>query len=169
MAEVAGFTYVGILSAGFDSRVNEIANATRLPLGTLVYAYGALRALWSWRPARWEVTIDGAEHSFTGYAVAVSNSGVFGGGMWLVPDASLDDGLLDVVFTEDRPKIGYLRGLTKVFKGDHVHEPGFRILRGREVTFQADRAFTAYADGDPIADLPATVTVAAGALRVIAP
>ena len=30
---------------GFDSDVNEIANATRLPLGTLVYAYGALRAL----------------------------------------------------------------------------------------------------------------------------
>ena len=40
-------SYVGILSAGFDSEVNEIANSTRLPLGTQVYAYGALRALWS--------------------------------------------------------------------------------------------------------------------------
>ena len=169
VAQAAGVTFVGILSAGFDSRVHEIANGTRLPLGTLVYAYGALRALWSWRPARWEVTIDGAALSFTGYAVAVSNSGVFGGGMWLVPDASLDDGLLDVVFTEDRPKIGYLRGLTKVFKGDHVQEPGFRILRGGEVTFRADRGFTAYADGDPIGDLPATVRVLGGALRVIAP
>ena len=169
VAEAGGRTYVGILSAGFDSRVNEIANGTRLPLGTLVYAYGALRALASWKPARWEVTIDRAEHSFTGYAVAVSNSGVFGGGMWLVPDARLDDGLLDVVFTEDRPRAGYLRGLTKVFKGEHVHEPGFRILHGREVTFRADRAFTAYADGDPIGDLPAAVTVVAGALRVIVP
>jgi len=169
VAEAGGRTYVGILSAGFDSRVNEIANGTRLPLGTLVYAYGALRALASWKPARWEVTIDGAEHSFTGYAVAVSNSGVFGGGMWLVPDARLDDGLLDVVFTEDRPRAGYLRGLTKVFKGEHVHEPGFRILHGREVTFRADRAFTAYADGDPIGELPTTIRVVAGALRVIVP
>ena len=169
VAEAGGRTYVGILSAGFDSRVNEIANGTRLPLGTLVYAYGALRALASWKPARWEVTIDGADHEFTGYAVAVSNSGVFGGGMWLVPDARLDDGLLDVAFTEDRPRAGYLRGLTKVFKGEHVHEPGFRILHGREVTFRADRAFTAYADGDPIGELPATVRVVAGALRVIVP
>jgi diacylglycerol kinase family enzyme len=149
--------------------VNEIANATRLPLGTQVYLYGALRALWRWRPARWEVVIDGAEHTFSGYAVAVSNSGVFGGGMWLVPDAELDDGLLDVVLTADRPKHAYLRGLGKVFKGTHVDEPGIQILRGREVTFRADRPFAAYADGDPIADLPVTVRVAPGALRVIAP
>jgi YegS/Rv2252/BmrU family lipid kinase len=169
VAEAGGRIYVGILSAGFDSDVNEIANGTRLPLGTFVYLYGALRALAFWKPARWEVTIDGTPHAFTGYAVAVSNSGVFGGGMWLVPDASIDDGMLDVAFTTHRPKATYLRGLGKVFKGTHVDEPGFEILRGREVTFSADRPFTAYADGDPIADLPATVRVRPGALRVIVP
>jgi YegS/Rv2252/BmrU family lipid kinase len=169
VAEAGGRVYVGILSAGFDSDVNAIANATRLPLGTLVYAYGALRALWSWRPAQWHVSVDGTEHSFSGYAVAVANSGVFGGGMWLVPDASLDDGLLDVAFTEHRPKTTYLRGLNKVFKGAHVNDPGFTIVRGREITFHADRPFAAYADGDPIAELPTTVRVLPGALRVIVP
>ena len=169
VGEAGGRTYVGILSAGFDSDVNRIANGTRLPLGTQVYAYGALRALLSWKPADWEVDIDGARHTFSGYAVAVANSGVFGGGMWLVPDASVDDGLLDVTFTMDRPKLAYLRGLKQVFDGTHVDSPGFTIHRGREVTFRADRPFTAYADGDPIAELPATVRVLAGAMRVIAP
>jgi YegS/Rv2252/BmrU family lipid kinase len=169
VGEAGGRTYVGILSAGFDSDVNRIANGTRLPLGTQVYAYGALRALWSWKPANWDVEIDGAHHEFSGYAVAVANSGVFGGGMWLVPDASVDDGLLDIAFTMDRPKLAYLRGLKQVFDGTHVDSPGFTIHRGREVTFRADRPFTAYADGDPIAELPATVRVLAGALRVIAP
>ena len=169
VAEAAGKVYVGILSAGFDSEVNRIANSTRLPLGTQVYAYGALRALWSWKPADWLVTIDGAEHRFSGYAVAVANSGVFGGGMWLVPDASLTDGLLDVTLTADQPKREYLLGLNRVFKGTHVEQPGFTILRGREITFGASRPFTAYADGDPIADLPTTVRVLPGALRVIVP
>ena len=169
VAEAGGTVYVGILSAGFDSVVNEIANATRLPLGTQVYAYAALRALPAWKPAHWKVTVDGAEHAFSGYAVAVSNSGVFGGGMWLVPDAELDDGLLDVAFTEDRSKTAYLRALNKVFKGTHVHDPGFTILRGREVTFRADRPFVSYADGDPVASLPVTVRVLPQALRVIAP
>jgi YegS/Rv2252/BmrU family lipid kinase len=169
VAEAGGRVYVGILSAGFDSEVNALANATRLPLGTQAYAYGALRTLWTWRPADWQVTVDGTPHAFSGYAVAVANSGVFGGGMWLVPDARLDDGLLDVAFTADRPKRAYLRGLTRVFKGTHVDAPGFTIVRGREITFRADRPFTAYADGDPIADLPTTVRVLPGALRVLVP
>lgn len=169
VAEAGGRVYVGILSAGFDSDVNEIANRTRLPLGTLVYLYGALRALARWKPAHWHVTVDGTEHEFTGYAVAVANSGVFGGGMWLVPDARIDDGLLDVAFTSAKPKLQYLRGLGQVFKGAHVGQPGFELTQGREITFGADRPFTAYADGDPIADLPATVRVKPQALRVIAP
>jgi YegS/Rv2252/BmrU family lipid kinase len=169
VAEAGGRVYVGILSAGFDSDVNEIANGTRLPLGTLVYLYGALRALARWKPARWHVTVDGSEHEFCGYAVAVANSGVFGGGMWLVPDAQIDDGLLDVAFTTAQPKLEYLRGLRRVFKGAHVGQPGFELTQGREITFRADRPFTAYADGDPIADLPATVRVKPASLRVIAP
>jgi YegS/Rv2252/BmrU family lipid kinase len=170
VADAGGATYVGILSAGLDSDVQVVANGTRLKrLGPLVYLYGVLVALRRWRPAQWTVEIDGAAHTFRGYAVAVANSGVFGGGMWLVPDAALDDGLLDVAFTLDKPKAAYLRGLTKVFRGAHVDEPGFDIHRGREITFHADRPFTAYADGDPIAELPATVRVVPGGLRVIAP
>jgi YegS/Rv2252/BmrU family lipid kinase len=169
VAAAGGRTYVGILSAGIDSDVQEIANGTRLPLGGLVYVYGTLRALRSWRPAHWDVAIDGAERSFDGYSVAVANSGVFGGGMWLVPDAEVDDGMLDVVLIADQPKARYLRSLPKVFKGTHLEEPAITVVRGREISFRADRPFTAYADGDPVADLPATVRVLPAALRVIAP
>ena len=54
-------------------------------------------------------------------------------------------------------------------KGTHVHEPGLEIVRGRRVSFHADRPFAAYADGDPIAELPATVEILPGTLRVLAP
>ena len=96
--------------------------------------------------------------------MAVANSGVFGGGMYLVPDAALDDGLLDVVLIgEHRPSAASCANLPKVFKGTHVDEPGARTsCAAREVAFHADRPFTAYADGDPIAELPATVARAPG-------
>ena len=61
--------------------MQDVADRTRLPLGGFVYLYGTLRAIVRWRPARFEVTVDGAERTFSGYSVAVSNSGVFGGGM----------------------------------------------------------------------------------------
>ena len=169
VAEVDGRTYLGIASAGLDSDVQDFANATRLPLGGAVYLVGTLKVLARWKAANWTVTIDGEEHRFAGYSVAVCNSGVFGSGMYLVPDASLEDGLLDVVFSGEVPKHRYLANLPKVFKGTHVNEPELTILRGREVTFTADRPYTAYADGDPIADLPATFRVVPGCLRVLVP
>jgi YegS/Rv2252/BmrU family lipid kinase len=169
VAEAGGAAYLGIASAGIDSDVQDIANATRVPLGELIYVYATLRALRGWRHARWQVVVDGEAQSFTGYSVAVANSGVFGGGMYLVPDASLDDGLLDVVLTRSCPKWRYLSSLPKVFKGTHVESEDLTILRGREVAFHADRPFRAYADGDPIAELPVTIRVVPRSLKVLVP
>ena len=169
VADAGGRPYLGIASAGFDSDVQVIANSTRLPLGGAVYAYSTLAALRSWKDARWHVEVDGTAHDFTGYSVAVANSGVFGGGMQLVPHASLDDGELDVLLTHSAPKAGYLRNLPRVFKGAHVGEPNLVFLRGKEVAFHADRPFAAYADGDPIAELPVTIRVRPRALKVLAP
>jgi YegS/Rv2252/BmrU family lipid kinase len=169
VADADGAAYLGIASAGIDSDVQDIANGTRLPLGGQVYLYGTLRALRTWKAARWTVWVDGEERSFTGFSVSVCNSGVFGGGMYLVPDAEVDDGLLEVVISEDAPKRRFLLNLGRVFKGTHVDEPTFHVLRGREVRFDADRPFRVYADGDPIAALPATIRVQPGALRILVP
>ncbi len=161
--------YLGIASAGIDSDVQDIALETRLKLGSLVYLYGTLRALGTWKPATWTVTADGEQHTFDGYSVAVANSGMFGGGMRYVPDASLDDGLLDVVLCGESSKRAYLQGIPKVFKGTHVGDPALRFLKAREVTFSASRPYVAYADGDPLAELPCTITVQPRSLRVLAP
>jgi len=169
VAEAGGRTYLGIASAGFDSDVQDIANATKVRLGELVYVYATLRALRGWHHARWQVVVDGEARSFDGYSVAVANSGVFGGGMYLAPDARLDDGMLDVVTIAAQSKFRYLKGLPKVFKGTHLSDPAVTLVQCREVTFTAERPFTAYADGDPIADLPVTVRAFPGSLRVVAP
>lgn len=164
-------TFLGIASCGFDSDANRIANQTRLVKGNLVYAYGAIRALTGWRPATFELTLDGERtHVLTGYSVAAANSKAYGGGMYAAPDAELDDGLLDVVTCSDMPKRRLLLSLLpKVFKGTHVDEPEVTVLRAAEVTVAADRPFTLYADGDPIAELPVTVRVLPGAIRVLLP
>ena len=169
VADVGGRAFLGIASAGIDSDVQVVADGTRLPLGGLVYVYGVLRSIARWQPAAWTVTVDGVRHAFAGYSVAVANSGVFGGGMRLAPQARLDDGLLDVVLIADVPRRRYLATLPRVFRGTHVRRPGVRFLRGREVAFAADRPFDVYADGDPQAPLPVTIRVQPGVLRVRAP
>lgn len=169
VAEVNGVPFLGIASLGFDSDANRIANETRLVRGNLVYVYAALRALAAWRHACFEVTVDGRRHEVTGFSVAVANSKAYGGGMFLVPHAELDDGRLDVLMIEHYPKARWIADVPKVFKGKHTDSPHGRFVRGERVEIDADRPFTVYADGDPIAELPATVTVAKQALRVVVP
>jgi YegS/Rv2252/BmrU family lipid kinase len=162
-------TFIGIASCGFDSEANRIANQARFVRGNLVYTYGGLRALLRWRAARFELLLDGEPLSMTGYTVAVANSAAYGGGMLLAPDASLQDGRFDVVLVSDTSKLAFLRSLPKVFRGEHVTLPEVTILRAREVEVSADRRFTMYADGDPIAELPVKLKVLPGAVRVIVP
>jgi YegS/Rv2252/BmrU family lipid kinase len=170
LAQVGDRTFIGIASCGFDSAANRIANETRLVRGNAVYAYGALRALLTWRPANFKVTLDGREPiALAGFSVAAANSKAYGGGMLLAPDASLEDGLLDVVTISDMPRLRFLRLLPTVFDGSHTSVPAVRVVRAREVEVSADRQFVMYADGDPIAELPVTVRALPRAVRVLVP
>jgi YegS/Rv2252/BmrU family lipid kinase len=170
LGEVDGKTFIGIASCGFDSEANRIANETKVVRGNLVYAYGALRALAGWRPARFTLKLDDAPpRTVAGYTVAAANSKAYGGGMLMAPDASTNDGLLDVVIVGEVAKLKFLRLLPTVFKGEHVRQPGVEVVRAAQVQVSADRPFTMYADGDPIASLPVTVRAVPNALKVIVP
>jgi YegS/Rv2252/BmrU family lipid kinase len=169
VGEVNGSAFVGIASLGLDSEANRIANRSRLVRGKAVYLYAGLRALASWRHARFEVRVDGERHVARGYSVAVANSKAYGGGMFLVPHAQLDDGRLDVLIAGEQSKLRYLRHIPKLFRGTHIEDPAAQFLRGERIEVTADRPFTVYADGDPIAELPARITVDPRSLRLIAP
>jgi YegS/Rv2252/BmrU family lipid kinase len=169
VANVEGTPYMGIASFGLDSDANRIANDAKLVKGDAVYVYAALRALWAWKPATFTVTVDGERHEFSGYSVAVGNSKAYGGGMFLLPMAELDDGKLDVMLSKQSGKLRCLLELPKVFKGTHVDSEFTEFLRGEEIEVSADRPFVIYADGDPIGATPAVMRVERRCLRVIAP
>jgi YegS/Rv2252/BmrU family lipid kinase len=170
LGDVDGRPFIGIASCGFDSEANRIANETTLVKGDLVYAYGALRALAAWTPARFDVEFDGGERrSFSGFSIGACNAKAYGGGMFVAPDAELDDGLFDVVMYSHGTKRRFLYNLGRCFRGRLQESPSIHTVRARSVRISADRPFAMYADGDPIADLPCTVTTRAGALRVLVP
>ena len=171
LGEVGGRAFIGIASAGFDSDANRIANEAPARLGNLVYAYGAIRALVAWRPARFEIELDppGERHTFVGFTVAAANSRAYGGGMFMAPEAALDDGKLDIVVCEHVSKPRALANLPRVFKGTHVQLPSVHVFRAAEVAISADRPFVLYADGDPIGELPVRVRAVPAAVKVIVP
>ncbi len=161
--------FLGIASIGFDSDVQERALASTLPLGQLVYLYGSLATIAAWKHADFDCTVDGEPIEVRGWSVAVANSGVYGGGMRLAPDASMTDGVLDLVTTSATSRRRFLRSLPTVFRGTHVHHDSVAVRPAHEVRLDADRPFRVFADGDPVGSLPATVTVRPGAVRTLLP
>jgi len=169
VGEVNGRRFLGIVSVGFDSVANELANETKWLRGNLVYAYSGVRTLLGWKPARFTIQVGEERERFTGYSVSVANSRAFGGGMFIAPDADLADGEFDVVTIGKVGKLRFLSNLPKVFKGTHVEEDEVRVFRTARLELSASRPFPVYADGEHLSDLPASLRILPQALRVIVP
>ena len=169
VGEVNGKRFLGIASVGFDSEANRIANETHFLRGNLVYAYAALRALAGWKPARFTIAVGEERVRLSGYSVCVANSKAYGGGMYVAPDAELDDGEFDIVTIGEVGKLRFVGNLPKVFKGTHVEEDEVRVIRTSHLEVSASRPFEVYADGEHLTDLPAKLRVLPRALSVIVP
>jgi len=159
---------VGSVYAGVDSRASQIVDRVhRLP-SRLQYPYAAVRALASYRPTTYRIAVDGQARDHVAATVVVANSGYYGSGMHIAPDASPCDGLLDVVVIGAASRLQLIRSMPKVYDGRHVELDEVVVLRGREVSVSATSPVTAYGDGEEIAPLPFTARVRPGALRVLA-
>lgn len=169
VGEANGKRFLGIVSVGFDSEANRLANETSFMRGNLVYAYAAIRTLLSWKPGRFTIRVGEERMRFSGYSVSVANSRAFGGGMFIAPDAELDDGEFDIVTVGEVGKLRFVGNLPKVFKGTHVNEDEVRVFRAARLELTASRPFPVYADGEHLTDLPASLRVLPGALSVLVP
>ncbi|AYL40205.1 hypothetical protein CNQ36_32765 (plasmid) [Streptomyces fungicidicus] len=158
---------LGSVYAGVDALANRHANRSRLLRGSASYYAGGLRAVTTWRPARYRVTVDGEEHPHTGYTVVAANSGFYGSGRIIAPGARVDDGLLDVVMIREAPRRLFFTLMNELRTGVHVRRPEVRILRGAEIRVEADRDLPYGTDGEVDATLPVTARVLPGALRVL--
>ncbi|MET0672158.1 MAG: diacylglycerol kinase [Microbacterium pygmaeum] len=162
-----------VLASGFDSRVNDRANAMRWPRGGSRYNIAILIEFLRLRGIPYEIDLmreDGSPERIAGDLVmaTVGNGGTYGGGIPICPDADPGDGVLDVTLVRPAGRIRLLRLLPRVYRGTHASIDEVSTYRVRSIRLAAPDV-TAYADGDPIGALPLEIDVVPGALRIFAP
>jgi diacylglycerol kinase (ATP) len=162
----AGFTTV--LCTGFDAAVNKRANAMRWPAGPRRYDLAVLAELAALHPRPVRVQAGKAEMAVEAILVAVGNGSSYGGGLRICPDATLADGLLDVIVIAAVSRRRLLRVFPALRSGGHVHEPEVTVLQAATVHIDGDPGWPVYADGEPQGTLPVTVHCEPGALTVVA-
>ncbi len=159
---------VTVVASGFDSKVNERANAMTWPRGNMRYNIAIVAELRAFEPLAFTLTLDGQTIEREAMLVAVGNGPSFGGGLRICEGASMDDGLLDVVVINPLSKPKLLRVFPKLYRGTHVTIPEFERHRVREVTLSSP-GIVAYGDGERLGPLPMAATARPGALRVLVP
>jgi YegS/Rv2252/BmrU family lipid kinase len=169
LIDAEGHTVVGSVYAGVDGRANEIADHSRFVPAKYVYTYAATRAFLGWRPSHYRVTVDGASHDVRAYSVIVANAPYYGGGLWVAPAASCEDGQLDVVVLGDIPRRYFPAVMRELPEGRHVARPEVSMYPGATVRIESARPLLAHGDGEHVGPLPLTLTVRPGALRVVVP
>ena len=150
-----------ILSTGFDSVVNERANQMSWPKGPMKYNLAIARELPSFQPISYTIELDTQALQVEAMLIAVANGSSYGGGMQVCPDASMHDGLFDVMILHPVTKVEFIKVFPKVFKGEHISHPQVRIYRSAKVAISSNAI--AYADGERIGGLPVRAECMAGA------
>ncbi|HET7312618.1 MAG TPA: diacylglycerol kinase [Mycobacteriales bacterium] len=156
-----------VLGAGFDSRVNDRANRMTWPKGRRRYDIAMIAELRVFKPLPFVIELDGEKLETEAMLVALGNARSYGAGMKVCPDASLDDGLLDVTIIGPLSKPEFLKTFPRVFKGTHVTHPAVTCRKAKVVSLSSP-GVTAYADGEFLADLPITCETVPGAVQVLA-
>lgn len=163
---------VFVLGASVGLLARAAATADRIPgiRGSAGYALGTLWAGLAGGTPRVRVAVDGEEvHDGPARLAAVGGGEVRGGGTPLFPDASLADGLLDVLVVGDVPARRLPRLAAAAREGTHPDLEGVRHLRGKEVRLEREAPGPAELDGT-LFEAPARIEarVEPGAADVVA-
>jgi diacylglycerol kinase (ATP) len=170
--EVNGVHFNDGLGIGFDAEVAaKVADAPGYLGGFGRYLWSVLRLLPNFHCRELSLRLDDRDaiESKT-VLVAVALGTTYGGKFKLAPTSRLDDGLFDVVWSEELGRAESAKLIPAVLRGSHLKHPKIHFARAREVEAHFKEVAPAHVEGEPL--VPAQTfraRVLPRALRVVVP
>jgi YegS/Rv2252/BmrU family lipid kinase len=169
LGELNGRVFVNSAGIGIDGHISERVAATSRVVGkTFGYFVGSLVGITTYRPQPMRVIVDGELHAGRFLTVVAANGTHFGSGMHVAPQASLDDGQLDVLLAGDLSRWASLVALLKLYRGTHVDGKKVVMKRARAIEIELERPLRAQLDGEIATAQRFSIRVRPGALDVLA-
>ncbi len=141
--------FVNGLGVGLDGAVSHRFQRMSHLGGELGYLWGAIHEALTFRARSIELRTSDWEYHGRALLAGASNGQYHGGNFKLVPEAQVDDGLLDVYVIQDMLPLKRLLEIPKVRKGTHVSLPEVQIRRASWVEIVCDNPLLAHMDGEP--------------------
>jgi len=159
------------VDCGFGAIVADRVNRSSKMIGGFVpYLVASLTTLIRWRHVDVCMALNEI-HSVSASVmdVAVTNGRFTGGGMHIAPRASMNDGFLDVVITDNVGKLRALSLLPSLYRNRILERKGVTWRQCRRIILDSDQDVPVAVDGELIGKLPATFDVMPAAIRMLIP
>ena len=147
-----------VAGIGMDAEAN--ARANRMPPWIKSrggYVVAALESLIAFKPAEMTIIAEEREIRQSAFFIAVGNARSYGGGMKVTPQATLDDGLLDVCLVSKMNKLKLLCWVPTIFFGEHLRLKQVEYFKTSQIAIDAERKLDIYADGEYAAQTPVEI------------
>jgi len=163
--------FINIASFGLSGLVDRYVNDSSKRLGgTLSFLAASARASLSYDNQRVRMRFDDGDPIDTIIKVcAIANGRYFGGGMYIAPEANLDDGLFDVVSVGDLSRLEMAMSSHRLYRGTHLTLDKVSHRRAKKVSAEPLDSTDVLldVDGETPGRLPATFTVVPKSLAVV--
>ena len=149
--EIEDSHFMVMAGMGFDAAIMEGVNEDiKQKVGWLAYVWSALKSL-MFPVTKVEISVDGGEPTtHRARTIVVGNVGYLQAGMPLLPDAAIDDGMLDVVILYPRRFLSWLPIVWRVLAKRPRTDDTINRMTGRTVSIRAATATPRQLDGDSV-------------------
>ena len=166
--------FINISSFGVSGHVVDAVNTSSKALGGKAsFLMGVARGTLKYKNQPMRIVLDPDEPgetvlNGTFYNGVVANAQYFGGGMHIAPDASMTDGVFDVVFLGNLTTWEIATGTPALFAGTHLERNKVTLYRARIVRAEplGDAPVLIETDGERAGQLPAEFSLISSALTV---
>ncbi len=143
---------------GFDAQVaHDFARQNKRGLAT--YIKQSTKNFFRAKPYPFGISVDGNEFTTEAYFISVANSNQFGNNFTIAPQASLHDGLLDIVVVNKMSKLRMLwavlkqirNGQVRMYEDKKYHRNDIHYFQTKKLTIQNPTLAPLHIDGDPAA------------------
>jgi YegS/Rv2252/BmrU family lipid kinase len=161
--------FLNVADFGLGGEVVKRVNERRMERKASSYLRELILTMIKYKNKKLRITVDGEELPEDEYLIgAVANGKIFGGGMKIAPQASLNDGFFDFVVIKGLSFIEFLRHGWKVFTGTHLSHPKVRLIRGRKIKVECpkEEKILLELDGELPGFLPGEFEIIPSTIRV---
>lgn len=163
--------FLNILSCGLSAEVARRVNRTSNWGGPFFrYLRSSLLSIAQYDNENVKIRYSANDTHYEGpfTLLAVANGCYFGGGMFVAPQAHLDDGLFQIVLVKQMPKLSLFGRFPSIYKGDHLNLPDILTCQNSQIDVSSiGKPVYVEADGEPIGKLPLQVGCIPKALKII--